>query len=249
MDVVLTLASCCGVPMIRNSVLSSFSLRKLVLIHILMSSMQCLRVLVQDFNSRCVSAESMVILGIISIPVIQYTMWYAQVSQWKRVYRIGPRTDPWGMPWIKIMGSDSRSSMTPFCDLWVRYDLIKDSAELVIPNWYFSQLRSNSCKTVSNAALKSKRTKHITLCLSIASSMSVFTLRRAVSVECPDLLADCRSFSLPVFVTCSSSWSHTALSTNLDTNDKFETGLKIFNWCWSRFNFLEVGWVKPLSCL
>ena len=75
----------------------------------------------------------------------------------KRVYRIGPRTDPWSMPWVKVMGSDSRSSMTTFCDLWVRYNSIQDLVEPVIPNQNFSQLRSNSCKIVSNAALKSKK--------------------------------------------------------------------------------------------
>ena len=78
--------------------------------------------------------------------------------------------------------------------------------------------------TVSKAADKLRRIKHVTSLLSIALNKSVFTFSRVVSVEQLAKYAHFNFSKLLVDSVHAVMWSHTVLSINLERYDKLETG-------------------------
>ena len=98
----LTLASCCFVPNIRNSALSSFSVRLFNISQLLTSLMQS----VIDFIAASASADWFGLKETYSCAssAWQWTCgrWCSTISNSLRVYMVkssGPKHNPWGTPW------------------------------------------------------------------------------------------------------------------------------------------------------
>ena len=94
----------------------------------------------------------------------------------------GPRTDPCGTTCVSSTASDLQPSITTFCVLPVKYEHIQLNAVPPTPKRYFSLLSNMVWFTVSKAADKSRRIRHVTSLLSTALNKSVFSFTIAVSV-------------------------------------------------------------------
>ena len=180
-----TLASCCLVPRSKNSVLSSFNISRSLIIHFLKSMMQshiafialasspCTFGLNAKYN--CLSSAEECTLGkcrpTVSNSLLVYT-----------VNRSGPRHDPCGTPCASQKVSDSPPLTTKRCVRSERYDVNQLSAWLVTPSLGLNRSSKMSWRTVSKAALRSKRTSKVTFCASIFNKISFITFKRADSV-------------------------------------------------------------------
>ena len=91
-----------------------------------------------------------------------------------------------------------------------------------------SLLRSKWWLTMSNAALKSSITRHITSFLSMASSMSVFTFNRAVSVEKFSWYSNWQSSIWPVELLYCTICLQASLSMIIPKYERFENRSKVF---------------------
>ena len=95
-----------------------------------------------------------------------------------------------------------------------------------MPKVVSRQRRSTLWSTVSNAELKSNSTSKVTLWLSILIRMSLYTLRRAVSVLWPARYADWSAGYRSDWTNWSCVWLYTALSVSLEINCRLLTSLR-----------------------
>src|SRR6266853_1588857 len=101
----------------------------------------------------------------------------------QREKRIGPRTEPCGIPKCRLEGEEEVSPVRTTCRLSVRKDLNQDRAELEIPNQLSSLWKRLSWSTVSKAADRSSKRRALTRPWSIEVRRSFWTDKKAVSVE------------------------------------------------------------------
>ena len=97
--------------------------------------------------------------------------------------RKGPRTDPCGTPKWRYCGHESDPSMWTRCCLFVMYDLNHCKTVPEILKCPCSRSKRVAWSIVSKAADKSNSVSAVTLPLSMLHIISLWILRRAVSVE------------------------------------------------------------------
>ena len=138
--------------------------------------------------------------------------------------RIGPNTEPCGIPKISFWGLDFSFSIYTVCCLSLRYDLNHLSASPEIPTIFSRRSNKMLWSTVSNADDNSSSNNMVTCCLSIAFKMSFWTLTSAVSVLCPQRYADWNCSRILFCRRWSWSWTAIIRSITFDMNFKFQTG-------------------------
>ena len=169
-------------PMIRISVLSSFSFSIFLAYHSLISQMRA--------SILATQSVPLVELNVVQSWQSLSYIWYCSpcllmILPRGNIYivkRIGPNTDPWGTPQV----NGELFEFTPFirtdCFLSERYDLNHWRATSRTPRWDCSPDKRMLWSMVSNAALKS-RSNRMTHCFSsICLNISSCTEVNAVSV-------------------------------------------------------------------
>ena len=141
--------------------------------------------------------------------------------------RIGPRTETWGTPTFKARDFDFALFIFTHCCRFSRYDLNQSEAFPFIPTLLSYRFIKIEWHTVSKAADKSRNI--VTFPLSIAKSISFWTLIKAVSVLCLLRYADCIGSTILFLSRWSWSWHTIARSISLDMYFKFEIGRKFFS--------------------
>ena len=131
-------------------------------------------------------------LAIVSIEMMRDSMSGDQATDWNGIECKTQRTKnwPWGTPQER---SDLEDRQLRSLILWllpVKYDLNQSTAFPLTPNQSPSLLRRIVWSIVSKAAERSSRVNAVTLPSSIAERISLWILRRAVSVEWNFLYAD-----------------------------------------------------------
>ena len=130
---------------------------------------------------------------------------------------------------------------TTWNDLSDRYELNHWRTTPCRPNWRSSQSIRRSWSTVSKAAVRSSRHRAKTSPFSAARSRSLYTFVTAIFMVWYWRYADCVTGIRLLLSKNSRSRLYTILSSNLERNDKFETGLKFFIWLVSDPAFFSSG--------
>lgn len=107
-------------------------------------------------------------------------------------YNIGPKTEPWGTPWVRYNEFDEVSFTFTYCVRSDKYETNQSNAPPRIPKRVESLRIKIVWSTVSNAADKSRRTRMTEWPLSIAVTISSSTFFNAVFGSWNFLYADCK---------------------------------------------------------
>lgn len=95
-------------------------------------------------------------------------------------FNIGPKTEPWGTPWVRYNDFDKVSFTFTYCVRSDKYETNQSNALPRIPKRVESLRVKIVWSTVSNAADKSRRTRMTEWPLSIAVTISLSTFFNAV---------------------------------------------------------------------
>src|SRR5271163_650808 len=116
--------------------------------------------------------------------------------------RNGPSTEPCGTPKSHSESVERSPPAITYCFLPRRYVSIHPSASPETPNIVLNRSTKMSCSMVSNAADRSRPTSTAVFLEFTTLLRSSSILRRAVSVLCCFLYADCTGLKIPVEAMC-----------------------------------------------
>ena len=139
--------------------------------------------------------------------------------------KIGPSTDPCGTPWLTLVCTDDSSLICTNWNRSAKYDLNQLRAVPLMQINCSSLCNKIAWSIVSNAALRSNRTRTDTNPWSEAIRRSLVTLARAVSVLWLALNPDWKSSYILFSWRNSHSWLAITFSSILDRKGRLDIGL------------------------
>ena len=116
---------------------------------------------------------------------------------------MGPRTDPWGTPYLIVTVLEFSLLKYTVCTRSLKYDLNQSRALPDRPRYLFKRSSRISGSKVSKAAERSKFKRIEQLLLSAARRRSFDTFNNAVTVLWSDLYPDCKISSTLHNTICS----------------------------------------------